>query len=204
MSELDFSGKVVILAAGSSSRLGSPKQLLPFSGKTLIEHSIDSALHSGIGEIIVVLGANIDRIMPVIENHPCTILINSEWQEGMASSIRKAVEHMKEGDLPYGAVFMVCDQPYVSVTLLRDLWQKIADGNYKAAACLYEGRLGTPAAFHNSFFQYLLELTGDRGAGKFLNDHKSQVFAIPFPEGTADIDTEQEYKALIHGTSNDR
>jgi molybdenum cofactor cytidylyltransferase len=81
---------------------------------------------------------------------------------------------------------------------------QLIGGKEKMVACRYEGRLGTPAAFHFSLMRDLYALQGDIGAGKYLNEHKNDVYEIPFPEGKRDIDTEEEYKALLHGAAIDR
>lgn len=203
MNDGHYTGKVVILAAGRSSRLGRPKQLLPYAGSTLIQYAIHQAITSGIGEVIVVLGANHELIGSHIDPALCKVLVNPAWEEGMSSSILNAIEYIElEKNQPMGVLFMVCDQPYVSAFLLRELWDRFTCGNEKMVACEYEDRLGTPAVFHSSLLSELFALQGDRGAGKYLNEHKSEVLAIPFPDGVRDIDTEEEYKALLHGAAN--
>jgi molybdenum cofactor cytidylyltransferase len=122
----------------------------------------------------------------------------------MASSIRCALHYLEgKKENIHGALFMVCDQPYVSSHLLTQLWEELLKGANTMVACKYDGRLGTPAAFRASHFPELMKLKGDRGAGKYLNDHKEQVQAISFAEGIRDIDTEEEYKVLTDGTAND-
>ena len=90
---------IVILAAGISSRLGSPKQLLEFDGKTLLQHAIDTALATGCPKVMVVLGARAEMLKPELANQPIQVLENKNWQEGMASSIRYALKNITKAGL---------------------------------------------------------------------------------------------------------
>src|ERR1700761_7713003 len=108
----------IILAAGESSRLGKPKQNLVFEGQTLLERTISSTQQSRCNLVIVVLGANADKINPVAD---IIILYNQEWQEGMASSIRIAIKELNQNNLINNVVFLLCDQPFVSAELLNSM-----------------------------------------------------------------------------------
>lgn len=182
---------VIILAAGRSARLGSPKQLLEYKGRTLLEHAIDVA--KPLGEVIVVTGA-----APVDEhiNDPDIVLLrNNQWEEGMGSSIRCGIRYVMDRGCE-AAIIMVCDQPYVTTALLGKLL-----GLYKAegkgiVASVYDERPGTPALFDRSVFERLLLLRGDKGAKQVIMDHKEIASFLPFPEGITDIDTPSDYEKL--------
>jgi molybdenum cofactor cytidylyltransferase len=106
---------IIILAAGTSSRLGSPKQLLTFNGKTLLRHAVDAALGTGCQSVFVILGANIEVLREELKDKPITIVENSGWKEGMASSIRCGLENIKNSILnPDSVIFMVCDTCFIS------------------------------------------------------------------------------------------
>jgi molybdenum cofactor cytidylyltransferase len=189
---------IVILAAGMSARMGSPKQLLSYKNKNLLRYTVDEALATGCESVFVILGANLDLLRNELRDKPVSIIENKEWQEGMASSIRCAVEKIAGTILrPDSIIFMVCDQPYVSSSLLLSLIAKKQETNLPIVASSYEDKLGTPALFHRSMFHALMELTGDKGARKLIADNPGKVATVLFPEGITDIDTKEDYEKLV-------
>lgn len=189
---------VIILAAGKSSRLGSPKQLLHFRGKNLLQHSIDIALGSIARQVIVVLGAEKEQIEQNLDQSKIFLLHNKDWQTGMASSIKFALEHL-EKIMPEveGAIFMVCDQPFVSSELLNNLIAKYLESRKSIIASSYEDTLGTPSLFHKSLFQDLSELKGDVGAKSLIKKYKNETESVAFKLGCIDIDTRENYLNLL-------
>jgi molybdenum cofactor cytidylyltransferase len=188
---------IVILAAGQSSRLGSPKQLLQFNGKSLLRHSVEEALQTRL-PVIVVVGANSQLIKDELKNLNITIEENKRWHEGMSTSLQcglAAAKNLKnEID---GIIFMVSDQPFVSATLLTNLLKAQDESGLPIAASGYAGALGTPVLFHKFFFDELMNLRGDTGARKLIEKYKNLATEISFPEGVIDIDTVEDYKALL-------
>lgn len=189
---------IVLLAAGASSRIGSPKQVLVYSNKTLLRHSVDEALGTGIRPVIVVLGANHLLLEKELENiGGIQIVLNNNWQEGMASSIRCGVEAaMKLEPRPDGLIIMVCDQPFISAGVLNHLYKTQRKTGKTIVASSYHNIPGVPALFHESFFKDLLDLKGDRGARKLLKDHTDLLALVNFPKGATDIDTMNDYLEL--------
>ena len=188
---------IVILAAGTSSRLGSPKQLLEYNGKTLLQHAIDTALATGCPKVMVVLGARADMLKLKLANQPIEILENKNWQEGMTSSIRYALQNITiAGFQPESIIFMVCDQPYVTSSLLMSLVEKSVETGLPIIASGYDDKAGTPALFHKSMFPQLMDLKGDKGARALLAAQPEKVAIVPFAKGVTDIDTVADYKLL--------
>lgn len=188
---------IVIVAAGKSSRLGSPKQLLSYKGKNLLRHSVDEALGTGCQSVFVVLGANSELLKKELKDKPVSIVENKGWEEGMASSIRCGLEKINATILrPDSIIFMVCDQPYVSSSLLLSLIEKKQETGMPIVAGSYDDKTGTPALFHKNFFPALMELKGDKGARKLISDNPEKVATVPFPEGVTDIDTASDYELL--------
>jgi molybdenum cofactor cytidylyltransferase len=188
---------IVILAAGTSSRLGSPKQLLDYNGKNLLRHAVDTALETECASVFVVLGANSELLRKELNDKPVTVLENTNWKEGMASSIRCGLEYITGTILrPDSIIFMVCDQPYVSGALLLSLMEKKQETKMPIIASSYEDKMGTPALFHRSFFPALMELSGDTGARKLIADNMDKVATVLFPAGITDIDTAADYELL--------
>jgi molybdenum cofactor cytidylyltransferase len=188
---------IIILAAGNSSRLGKPKQLLPFNGKNLLQHSIDIAVESGLGPVLVVLGANYEMIQNEIQSQAVTVIVNNDWQEGMSTSIRCGINALS-ATFPAvdGALFMVCDQPYVSTFLLQEIIETQHKTRQPIVASSYAQTVGIPAFFHRSLFPSLLALKGDAGAKKIMQQNATQVATVFFELGNIDIDTLQDYTSL--------
>jgi molybdenum cofactor cytidylyltransferase len=185
---------LIILAAGESSRLGQPKQNLIFNGKTLLQHAIEAGQGSKCKNIIVVLGANSNQITPVPAT---TTLYNNDWNEGMASSIRRALVEIINDLSVERVIIMLCDQPFVSATLLNTLINKQSETGKPIAACTYNHTTGVPALFDRELFAELLLLQGHEGAKKILKNHVDDIVAIPFEQGGIDIDTSNDYEQLL-------
>ena len=189
---------IVLLAAGASSRLGKPKQLLPYEGTTLLQHAVQLAVDAALKPIVIVVGANANILNIEIEESQANIVMNETWQEGMASSIRTGLQKMLELEPTVNSVIMmVCDQPYVTVQLLQNLIVQHNETGKLIIASNYKNNLGTPALFDTTIFSELMQLKGDTGAKKILNNHPEWVAAIDFPMGEIDIDTEEDYIALL-------
>lgn len=188
---------VIILAAGQSSRLGEPKQLLKYQNKTLLQHAIDTAKQTSIEPIIVVLGSNADPILREIEASAIHIVKNDDWQSGMASTIRCGIQALQTLDSAIeAAILMVCDQPFVTGDLLRDLIKKQEETGKPIIASRYGDTIGTPALFCKQFFAQLMDLSGDTGAKKIMMLHSDLLDTVSFPQGGIDIDTIDDYEAL--------
>src|SRR5665213_1527151 len=186
---------IIILAAGSSSRLGQPKQNLAFKGQTLLQRAIDAALGSACRPVIVVLGANIETIKPTIADKPVHIASNQDWSEGMASSIRLGVTELKK--VQPGAdsvILMLCDQPFVTSVILDQLVQ--SKSKKGIVACGYNDTIGVPVLFDEFYFDDLRSLKGQEGAKNFLLKYPDAVTEVSFPLGSIDIDTVKDFKKI--------
>jgi len=197
---MDNQCDIVLLAAGSSSRLGKPKQLLLCREHTLLQHSIQTALASLAKRVIVVLGANADIIEKGItkENDRLVCITNDQWQEGLASSIRCGLQYLlRQMPEPQNVMFMVCDQPYINTELLDKLVTLQRQTGHSIVASKYAETTGIPAIFSRDLFPELLQLTGDRGARKLIHQQKEDVATVAFPMGDIDIDTMADYESLL-------
>jgi molybdenum cofactor cytidylyltransferase len=191
---------VVILAAGQSSRLGKPKQLLTLNGLTLLEKAASAALDLNSSPVLVVLGAYADDIKSNVQLQGVDIAVNEGWEEGMASSLRMGIEYMQQNHVNVDAIlFLVCDQPYLHSALLKDLIALQKEKDLPIAASSYGGKIGTPALFHQSTFSSLMLLKGDTGARKLLDERMNDVAVLHFEKGVYDIDTVEDYEQLLHG-----
>jgi molybdenum cofactor cytidylyltransferase len=182
---------IVILAAGNSSRLGLPKQLLQDKNKSFLKLITEKAVEARPLEVIAVLGFAADRMRLEVEDLPIRIVVNRGWMEGIASSIRagmNAVHPQAEA-----ALISLCDQPAVTTELLSQLIS-LCSHEKPIAATEYNQTLGVPACFNRSIFPELLLLQGDSGAKRLIGQDKSRVAAHPFPQASIDIDTIEDYQ----------
>jgi len=188
---------LILLAAGASTRLGAPKQDLLYQGKTLLQHAIQVALSTNCTPVIVVQGAHALVISPEVPRERVAIVENPDWQEGMASSIRAGITALEQrAPLATGVILMLCDQPLVGPDHLNNLVQKKLETNKSIVASYYNNTLGVPVLFDKSFFPRLQALKGQEGAKKLLYQYEPEVAAVPFPQGSVDIDTIADYKKL--------
>jgi len=180
----------IILAAGPSSRMGEPKQLIQIGGRPLVARSVEAALESSAWPIVVVLGANAELIRPSLARFPVLAVENVAWSEGMASSIRVGVAALRQFSRAIdGAIVALCDQPAFSAGVISRLMAAQSQTGRSIAAAHYLGRCGAPALFMREHFDALASLTGEEGARTLLNGDPGRVAAIDMPELAADLDT---------------
>ena len=189
----------VVLAAGASRRLGRAKQEVPFEGRALLTRAVDAALGSRCQEVIVVLGCEADRLARLVPAG-ADVLRNDGWKEGIASSIRLAVEHIRgRSEPPAAIVLAVCDQPALDEDVLDRLIATWERANCWAVAARYEGNPGVPALFDRRAFSELVELRGDRGARDLLRRDPARVVAVDWPEGARDLDRPKDLDSGLSG-----
>ena len=174
----------VVLAAGGSARLGRPKQLLDYRGEPLIVHAARVAAGARCDTTLVIWSD--PAIPPLLDHLDVELLENSAWHEGIASSIRTAVERAGHARI----LFTLSDQPLVTPDHLRALIESDAP----IAATGYRSIAGVPAAFDPRFRDDLLALRGDAGARAVIERHGATV--IPFEDAAVDIDREDDYRNL--------
>lgn len=188
---------IIILAAGNSSRLGEPKQLLEYKGKSLLHHVTRQALKMT-GAVVVVSGSNNNLIENELKNLQVITIYNPEWQEGMGSSIRAGVEKIiDEFPMLESLTISVCDQPFINSSVFSELMTKHKEDQKGIIASAYAGVLGTPVMFDRKYFGELSKLSGNEGAKKLLHVFSRDVGSIDFEKGRIDIDTKDDYEQLI-------
>lgn len=193
----DSSYGIVILAAGTSRRLGMPKQLLQFNGDSLLNNAIKTAKQVNAAAAVVVLGAAADTLQRSITDTEIPVILNMQFEEGMASSIRCGVQYMMDLGKTDHIILMVCDQPHVDAAHIVALIDKQRATGAKIVASFYADRKGVPALFHKSLFPELMELTGDVGARRIIEKYHGDTVVVPFPLGVVDIDTDEAYRSLV-------
>lgn len=195
---LAMSVPAIILAAGASRRLGQPKQLLTLGGETLLARTIRIAKEAGAEPLLVILGAHAAAISASVSLDRVVTVLNAEWQEGMASSIRAGLRVLSSCTPDaQGAVILSCDQPRLSTEHVRKLVQSFEAASASAVvASMYRGIRGIPAVFPRSIFSRLLALEGDKGARAILADPACAVIDVQFPGGDVDIDLPSDLEQL--------
>lgn len=183
----------IILAAGPSTRMGRPKQLLEIGGQPLLLRAVDAALASPAWPVVVVLGANADAIRPVLARRPVLVAENPAWPEGMASSIRAGVTTLQQFSRGLDAALIaLCDQPAFSADVIATLVAAQRHTRRSIVAAHYSGRHAAPALFLREHFSTLAHLTGEEGARALLNDHPERVAGIDLPSLALDLDTPED------------
>jgi len=194
---------IVIMAAGESRRMGRPKQLLSFEGIPLIQKAIDTAISTQLTPIVLVLGAFEKEIKSALGLHAITIIENPQWETGMAGSLVIGLQTIQQINPAIdGVIFMVCDQPFVTKDVLEALINLQAETGFDATACTYQGKMGTPALLLSAYFNKLLQLKGDTGARKILQENSEKVALVNFDAGIFDIDTPEDFQLLTKNTTN--
>jgi molybdenum cofactor cytidylyltransferase len=190
---------IILLAAGCSSRLGRPKQLLPYGKCTLLRHAADTAVAAGLGPVMVVLGAVENECRTELLGLPVTILSNPTWEEGMGGSIAVAARHLDEAQCR-AAIVMLCDQPGITPGVLCALarYHRHMDKSIVASKC--DRVLGPPALFASQHFQQLRRLRGQQGASALFQTEPG-ISSLVCPEAAWDIDTEADVAALLYCSS---
>ncbi|WP_212006218.1 NTP transferase domain-containing protein [Chitinophaga sp. HK235] len=189
---------IIILAAGASQRLGTPKQQVIYQQQSLLQRITDTALTIDAEPVVVVLGAYADNIGPDIAGSGADIIVNTNWHTGMGSTIQTGLSHLlRVYDNVSDVLLLLCDQPFITTHLLRELISTHHQQHDNITACAYGNTIGTPVLFHKKYFPQLMALSGQEGAKKIILQHPDEVTTIPFPNGIIDIDTPDDLHKLL-------
>lgn len=189
---------IIILAAGASRRMGQPKQLLEIQDENLLSRMIRMARASDFDLVSVVLGANMELILPQIDTTGLKVFLNPDWETGMASSLACGLKHSLRAypDLASVLILLV-DQPFVTTSLINRFLQTYLQDRPLLIAAHYEGTDGVPALFDKQLFPELLDQKGQAGARKLIKTYAAQLRRIDFPEGARDLDTPEDWQRLL-------
>ena len=182
----------IVLAAGGSTRLGRPKQLLSQGGRPLVRRPVEAAIEAGCAPVVVVLGAHAGEVRKALAGLAVQLVLNSRWSEGMATSIRCGVEVVRRGAEIDAALLLTCDQLEITGELLGRMLAEFDGRPGRRVACEYAGTVGIPALFHRSLFAELMLLEGDRGARPLLELEPELLRRVSWPEGALDVDRPQD------------
>lgn len=188
----------VILAAGSSSRMGQSKQTLDIHGEKLLIRTIQTVMRAGVSRVIIVLGSEEKAHRDLIKELRVDIIHNTGWQRGMGSSLKAGLRQLISNDPSTEVVVVsVCDQPLLSPENIQALINRYKETGKAVIASEYSGAPGVPALFHKSYFERLMRLPDDQGAKKIILENIGETSLVPFPGGEVDLDTMEDYRSYL-------
>jgi len=194
MSEtLSLKWSAIILAAGSSSRMGQSKQLVSIEGETLLQKTINTVTQVGATKTIVVVGANHQAVKNSSNTARVEFAYNQQWENGIGSSLKYGLNHaLAQFPEMEAAMFLVCDQPLLNREHLRKMLETFDHTKSLIVASFYSGRNGVPVLFHKSLFQQLLTIDDGEGAKRIIEQNPALVKSVDFPDGAVDLDTPED------------
>ncbi len=184
----------LVLAAGGSTRLGRPKQLLPFGDGVLLDAALGAARRSGFAQLVVALGGSEDAVRQAVDLGGVEIADNPDFAAGCSSSIAAAIPKLDEStDV---LVLMLGDQPGVRAATVHALLQ--GRGDAPIAVCRYDDGVGHPFAFDRSMLPELAAMHGDKAVWKLLEQRAADVVEVAVPGAVpTDVDTEDDYRKVL-------
>jgi molybdenum cofactor cytidylyltransferase len=188
---------VLLLAAGGSTRMGQPKQLLPWGNSTLIEHQIKTLVKTG-NPVNVILGFNSEVIIPLIENFMVSIFLNADWESGIGSSISFGIlQIIQKYPKAEGVLICLLDQPLITTSYYKRMSDRWQPGFQQIMVSQSgSGWTGVPVLFDKYYFQDLLKLKNDQGAKNIIQQHEKHVIIVEGGELIEDMDTPNTYQQL--------
>jgi len=189
----------ILLAAGESRRMGRPKQLLDWQGKPLLLHVLENLIRSDVDEIILVLGYEVEKIRKSLPELPVKIVVNPDYQSGMASSLRQGLLAMDPGSEAF--LVLLADQPGIGPEMMNRVIREYqqADPKRGIGRPVYRGLPGHPVLIGVQYRQEALQLRGDVGARRILMNHPTDILEIEVDRDVVlmDMDTPEEYRKYI-------
>ena len=173
----------IVLAAGAGRRMGRPKAVLDFHGTPLVTLAVRTALEGGCEQVLVVLGASVEKATRYAEAAGGEVVVNRRWAEGMGGSLDVGLS-AAESAVPEAsaALVLLVDQPYITPAAVAAVLgvQRDPEDTAVLAAASYEGRRGHPVLIGRGHWPRLRStLVGDQGARAFLDEHRSEVLLVP-------------------------
>ena len=186
----------IILAAGGSSRMGQPKQLLLWKGEPLVRSVAHTALAAGLSPVVLVTGAHGAQVQAAVQGLPVTLVQNPDWESGQSSSVQVGLRAIPQET--GAAIFLLADQPRVTVTLLRSLVERHAETLVPIVAPQMAGQRANPVLFDRLTFRDLMSLQGDIGGRALFSQYPVNWLEWQDASLLLDVDTADDYRRLVN------
>jgi len=200
-----FNPKVaaVVLAAGGSTRMGSPKQLLMVRGRPMLRRVSEAVCAIGLEQVVVVVGAHRDSVMKALDGLAVTAVVNEDWFCGLSSSLRAGIGALRPE--VQAALVVLADQPALTPELLSALVDRYRATGAPIVAPVHKGKRGNPVLFDRALFPELMAVEGDRGGRILLLRHEQELETIETkdPAVLMDVDSWQDYEKLADWCDDD-
>jgi molybdenum cofactor cytidylyltransferase len=185
----------IVLAAGSSTRMGRNKMLLTVGTRPLVRRSVQAALEAGLDPVLAVVGHEADRVRAAIAGLPCQVVFNPDYAVGMRVSLQAGVRAVP-GDVP-AALIALADMPFVTAEMMRTVADRYHQGTAPLVVSEYGGVNAPPTLYDRALFAELLAMTGAGSGKQVLLRHKHQADVVPWPaEALADLDVPADYERI--------
>jgi molybdenum cofactor cytidylyltransferase len=196
MTSVGSSTSAIILAAGSSTRMGAAKQLLRLDGRPLLQHVLDNVRASDVEEIVLVLGASAEIIRGEIDAHNGRVVLNQNYQDGIGTSLKAGLSAVDPG--AEAALIVLADQPFVRPETLNQLIAEHRRSNAQIVIPLYRGFRGNPVLLDRAVFPEVMAVGGDIGCRAVFGDHLDGIVKVPVDDVgiLLDIDRKSDFEAL--------
>src|SRR3989442_6174656 len=203
----DRSGRIagVVLAAGTSSRMGKNKLFLPLGGKSVLGRAVGTAAGAGLDPVLVVLGHESDRAAAELADLSFTKVLNAEYARGMNTSVRAGISAVPAD--ASGAVLMLADMPFVTAGMLRELIDRYRAADAPLVVSTYGDVLAPPILYGRALFGELRALDGDGCGKRVVKAHRAEAIEVEWPPAAlTDLDLPEDVervRAGIEGGSSD-
>lgn len=187
----------LVLAAGGSSRLGTPKQLVSWKGRPLLEWIVADVASWPVSDVCVVLGAHLEEVLGAVDFGEATVLENPDWEEGIAASLRVGLDYLGRDSRTDRVIVALGDQPRIPPEVPAALLAAMEHSGRPAAVPKYRFQVGNPVVLHRTLWQRLMALEGDAGASRLLRAHPDWVEEVWFDHlPPRDVDTPSDVADL--------
>jgi molybdenum cofactor cytidylyltransferase len=197
-----MSPHILILAAGASTRLGQPKQLVRLGGRPALHRVIASATQVAGHDVTVVLGAHAKEMTYLLNRTSASWVINREWEQGLSSSLRAGLAALPPAC--EATLILLGDQVGVTAEDLRRLVDAWKGSESSIAASVYDRHVGVPAIFPHAYFSEMAELRGDQGARAILERNRDRLIRVKMPSAALDLDTPEQLSEVSERFKEER
>jgi molybdenum cofactor cytidylyltransferase len=185
----------VVLAAGSSTRMGRNKLLLDLGGETMVRRAVRAAIGGGVDEVVVVLGHDEPLVRAELAGLPCTPVVNPDHAEGAGTSVRTGVRQVAA--VADALVVVLADMPYVTAEMIATVVARYRETRAPLVASHYGAVQAPPTLYDRALFEELLSTRGERCAKQVVRHHEQEAAVVSWPESALrDVDVPADYEGV--------